>query len=337
MKKFLCRLSIVIPIDLVWHLLMKPVTLSIAELGIYWQYGTTSFVFIMLTLVWQCCSPYRKSCCNGRWTEVLFCLFPAEVFLMAVFAQWHFEIFVYLVLFLAAVEFFIRIKVGRRQKKKHLLQRASLAILTAVCAVPCLVVVFCYDCLSPSYTADEDVWVILQSPAEEEESGSEDDIYEQNRALFRCLSEENWAEYSMEEKITVMQKLADFETSCLDIPKIPVTAELLGGYTLGQYSSETEEMWLNSKYLATYSLEECVETLCHEIYHFFQDYLIKNMDWDAEIMQNVYFSELRSWKENQENYKTSWSDGYDAYEQQPLETSAEEYARKETAKLLSYT
>jgi len=53
-------------------------------------------------------------------------------------------------------------------------------------------------------------------------------------------------------------------------------------------------------------------------------------------MNSAYFTELRELMDSQENYKSAWSYGFDAYENQPLEVAAREYGEKETARIMTY-
>ncbi len=142
--------------------------------------------------------------------------------------------------------------------------------------------------------------------------------------------------FSRQEKITVLQRLTDFETKILGIPSVTISAGLMGGYTLGAYSSETNEIRVNTKYLDSSPAEKCIDTICHEVRHSLQFQIVSAIDWEDPVYQISYFDELRSWLQNQENYKNSQIHGYEAYENQPLEVDARDYAAKETEKIMSY-
>lgn len=79
--------------------------------------------------------------------------------------------------------------------------------------------------------------------------------------------------------------------------------------------------------------KESLKTLCEEIYHAMEDYLVTNMDWNLSVINTQYFQELCDWRENLDNY--IWSD-YDEYIDQPIEASAKEYAEKEGNAILEY-
>lgn len=67
-----------------------------------------------------------------------------------------------------------------------------------------------------------------------------------------------------------------------------------------------------------------------------QAQIVKSVDWNNSIFQTPYFDELRSWRDNQKNYKNMWVYGAQEYKDQPLETDARSYEKNETAKIMSY-
>lgn len=83
-------------------------------------------------------------------------------------------------------------------------------------------------------------------------------------------------------------------------------------------------------------MEECIDTICHEVRHSLQFQIVSSIDWDNPVFQTAYFDELRSWLRNQGNYKSAWLYGLEEYESQPLEVDAREYAESETEKIMSY-
>ena len=111
---------------------------------------------------------------------------------------------------------------------------------------------------------------------------------------------------------------------------------MIGAGTLGAYDNETNQMWINTEYLANSSTDECIQTLCHEVHHAYVNYLASSLDWDDPVLNTAYFKELREWVNNQKNYKSAWRYGFDAYENQPIEVAARSFAEEETALIKSY-
>lgn len=104
-------------------------------------------------------------------------------------------------------------------------------------------------------------------------------MYQENQLLWHCFEHDKWKSYSIPEKITVMQRLTDFETEILGIPSITITADLIGAYTLGSYSDETNEILVNTKCLDSSPAEECVNTICHKVQHSLQFQIVSSIDW----------------------------------------------------------
>lgn len=161
-------------------------------------------------------------------------------------------------------------------------------------------------------------------------------IYEKNIEILLCFREELWRGYSIQEKTTFMQALADMEAEILGIPSVPLMTEKLEAFTLGSYLSKTNEIRIDIEHLAKSSAEECIDTICHEISHSWQHFLVDNIDWESDISKNPYFNQVRAWKENQDHYIQPAGTAFDSYESQPVEISARAYAEEETTRILSY-
>lgn len=346
MKKAIYKCSIAFPLMMILYSFFELVALSVSELGLYIQPASTRFLIVMFTVLWLCCSPLKKYCCNGTLTELLFNLMPVELVLMFAFAQWYFTIFAVLVLLLITVEvaLFVLLRRDERSRcfsqKLHraynaaLRQYAMLAIVL-ICSIPCLISFFVHGLQSPIYQAQPEIADQLFPETEKSSDNGMDNPYQTNYRLWSCFQDDNWKRYSINEKITILQQLVDFESDVLGIPTIPVTADFIGELTLGEYSLKTNEMWINTEHLALSPAEDCITTICHEVYHSFQNYLVSTLDWENPAVQTSYFDELRAWLENENDYKGAiW--GFDIYESQPLESSARKYAAEETAKIMSY-
>lgn len=95
-------------------------------------------------------------------------------------------------------------------------------------------------------------------------------------------------------------------------------------------------MYINTEHLANSSEKDCIQTICHETYHSMQWYLVSTLDWENPALESAYFDQVRVWRENEDSYKSAWKFGFDAYENQPLEATAREYAEKESAVIMNY-
>ena len=347
MKRIIYKASIIIPLAMIFYSFIEPFAFCVPEIGLYMEIWSSRVMIVMVTVIWLCCSPFRKGTCNGTVTELLFNLVPVEFVLMLVFAQWHFAVSLSLAIVVLVGEIAL-FRVLRKDEQKHkfsrkrhrryqfVFRRCSVLGIAAVCAIPCIMSLF-YGFESPTYKATEELWNQLLSEKEiAEDTEEQDDPYKNNTELWDYLQEKNWNQLSIQEKITVAQKLVDFECDVFGIPTVSVTAAMIGYTTLGAYDNESGKMYVNTEHLANSSVKEVVNTVCHETHHAYIDFLIDNLDWDNPAMNSAFFSELKELMDSQENYKSASLYGYSEYANQPLEVAAREYAEEETAKIMTY-
>lgn len=355
MKKFIrtvfSKSLLIVTFMLLYIMMLERQTLAIPEIGLYIDYSRLKFLYMVISIIWLSCSSFQRSCCNGGWAEIFYHLVPVELLLMLIFAQWHFGIAVFAAAVLLCVEgvFLILLRKGKRRKAgdqryeerrrrryKDAFRKLTVTAIAVVCAVPCYMAVFVYQLRSPSYTASGDIEEWLSGENTETEAAEQEDAYQENIQLLQCFERKVWNGYNVKERITVMQGLVDFEAEVLGIPSVKISAEKLDYSTLGLYNSETKEIRIDLEYLMEAEVEECIQTVCHETYHSYQDYLVDNLDWDQEVVNSAYFEELRAWKENGYDYKNAWVSGFQAYKEQPLEEAARGYAEEECERILSY-
>lgn len=344
------HISILLPLFLIFYAQTESVSFSIPELNIFVETNWARHLIAAIVVLWLCCSPCRKSCCDGSWFQMLFNIVPIEIVMMLNLAQQNFAVFVAVGLIIIAADLllFIRVKIkensSRTADKVHkfdkvFFRRCTIAI-TAICLIPGSLYLLSHGMSAPTYQPKQDLLELHSASGGGEANDTVEansDIYQQNQELWSCFKEKNWKKkYSLQEKVAIMQLLADFETQLLRIPSININAGMIGTYTLGSYNDETNEIFINTKHLDRSSAEECIGTICHEVRHYMQAQIVKSVDWNNSIFQTPYFDELRSWRDNQESYKNIWVYGAQEYEDQPLETDARNYEKNETAKIMSY-
>lgn len=350
MAKKIWRGSVLIPLIVLYMVLTTYFTISIPEIKLYWNRSVTLFYCISVIVGWFSMSSLRKSCCNGHFTELLFNFVPVELISMLVFAQWHFVASILIALAFASFEIFLFRRVRREENRrefsekrhrhyKNIFCRCSILVALIITIIPCTFSIAIYGFRSPSFEAEQEIGNMIFLDMEETKK-SNSETYEEpdasSFALFHCFRKNTWSRFDVSERITVMQQLVDFESGQLGVPSIPVVAEKLDPYTLGEYSNAAKEMWIDLEHLMESPVDECISTICHEVFHSAQYYLIENINWKDDIFQSSYFDELRSWRFNSENYKRAELCGFDAYENQPIEIAARQYAESETQKVLSY-
>lgn len=348
MKRIIYKSSIILPLAMIFYSFIKPFAFCVPEIGLFMETWSSRVLIVMVTVVWLCCSPFKRGTCNGTFTELLFNLVPIEFILMLIFAQWHFAIALLITLTVAGGEIVLfralkkdeqkhRFSQKRHRRYQFAFRRCSVLGIAVLCTVPCLLSFFVYGFESPTYTATEELWnQLFSEPEDVVETDESNNLYEKNSELWGYLQEETWNRLSIQKRITVTQELVDFESDILGIPTISVTSAMIGTATLGTYDNETKQMWIDTEHLANSSVREVINTICHEIHHSYVDYLVNTLDWDNPAMNSAYFAELRELMNSQKNYKSAWIYGFDAYENQPLEVAARDYSEEETARIMTY-
>lgn len=348
-KRVIYKLSIIIPLFLIHYVLTNLISFSIPGLCIFIEPFVADFPIIIFTVLWLCCSPFKHGCCDGTLTELFFNLVPVEAVLLLNLAQWNLVIFIATALILFATLEYLYIVISNEENRhpssrrsrflyRVAFRKVAVAFITAISLIPCSISLFLYGFSSPVYQAEQEDG----EDAPPGDAGSPDpsvpkeNAYEKNRDLWALFDETSWKKLSIEKKVTALQRLADFEAGIMGIKAVSVTSKLIGLYTLGSYEPETKQIFINTEYLKSQSVEECIETICHEVRHSLQHQVVDSIDWEDPVYQISYFDEIQSWRRNQENYKNAWVYGQDEYEVQPLEVDASKYAEKETEKILTY-
>ena len=340
-------LFVILPLILLPVLIIKDISISISEISLYIYSRSLPGIYCALTAIWLCCCPLGRKCKKNR-DRILFCLVPAELMLLVIFAEYHFKtalVLFALWLFLSAAcvmfVFHEKLKLKKAGKKRHRLEGSAGRISITFCAVlfliPALFSIFVYRLENPVYAAEstqlEELTALYEARASET-----DDIYEANTELFLCFGDSAWQEMTSEEKITVVQALVNFEVT--EVLGVPDTIEVFSeknesSSLLGYYDEVENNIFINSDLLEESTAQNCLETICHETFHYYQHYLISSLDWDLEITGTWYFVQAAEWKYNSENYISASLSTYDLYSSQALETSAQEFAEQEAEKILS--
>ena len=350
MKKILCKISILLPLILFSKMLYSPnVALVIPQLHLYLTNYELLIWYTVICILWFAYSPFKAICKNNIY-EVLYNIFPAQLYLNFVFFQYNNILFFALIL--CAIVIIITLFVGdyyktkkeimnnddSHSKKRMRLYKSQykkyiLVIISVILMTPSLFALFKYNLNAPVLKHNKKTSISLS------DNKISENPYEENGELFKVFSDNNWNKISKEEKITALQTLADFECkNILKIPEVTINAVLLEDeFALGQYINEEEEIEINIQHMLNNSSEACLETVLHELHHAYVDYLVKNYEniEDSEISQTMYFDELKEWKYNELHYVHAIED-YDLYENQAIEKDASEFAKKELSNIKKY-
>lgn len=157
--------------------------------------------------------------------------------------------------------------------------------------------------------------------------GTEEQTISNNIDMVLKLQAEEWCSLSTNEKLNVLQCVANIEAHYLGISnELNVGASNLPEYTLACYSDASHTIYLNLEHLENDPVDEVLNSCCHEAYHSYQHRLVDAYNEASEDVQK-----LRVYK-NTVHYVDEFGayvDGYEdfcSYYSQQCEKDARTYA-----------
>lgn len=144
------------------------------------------------------------------------------------------------------------------------------------------------------------------------------------------LQEEEWVKLQTQEKIEVIQCVANIEACCLGLPhELNVAVSNLRKSTLACYDDDTYTIYIDLDYLESESPYGIVTTLCHEARHAFQHRLIDAYNNTDEEYQGLsIYSSAISYAQEFSDYDNG-DENFDDYYYQNCEVDSREYAESE--------
>lgn len=145
----------------------------------------------------------------------------------------------------------------------------------------------------------------------------------------------NWDRLNSEERSDILYEVMKYEASVLGIPapKLQVV-NTQRELTLGSYDNLSKTISLNNFYLGQNSLDECLRTAMHELYHAYQDSVIDILnELPISVRDNSYFNKAVEWQFADKNYVEDHKN-VNTYESNALEVDARAYANELVDKYL---
>ena len=274
---------------------------------------------------------------------VITLLLPYELY--TVFAYWayfrHFRILLYIILFLPFLGsglFFSCIPVHPRRSHSHShvlfspRLRKSLLVIRAIftiCGVLLIVLALILDINGGIPSTGSDKLSLVPH--------ADSNIINENLDVLINLSEAHWDNLSLQEKLNVLQTVANIEKQRLGIPHdLLVTAQLLDDSMAGCYNHRNKTITIALSVLDRSFSEStpshALEIITHECHHAYTHTLIELYESSASQYQSLScFDAVREYKQEYSNYKngSEGADFYDYYSQR-VEIDARTYAQKAT-------
>lgn len=141
------------------------------------------------------------------------------------------------------------------------------------------------------------------------------------------LQEYEWTRLATQEKIDVLQVIANIEANYLGLPnKLNVQVSDLEEDTLGCYVDETYTIYIDVEHIENDSSYAILESCCHEAYHSYQHRLVDAYkDADESLQALRLYKNVRFYEKEFADYSDGSEDILTYYFQQ-CEIDAREYA-----------
>lgn len=118
------------------------------------------------------------------------------------------------------------------------------------------------------------------------------------------LQEEEWAKLSTQERLDVLQTVANIEATYLGLPhELNVTVKALDETTQGHYDDSTYTIAINADHLTEDPAHDLVETVAHEAYHAYERRLVDLYYATGSQERNLLlFGRIEEYRDNFDNY-----------------------------------
>lgn len=154
-----------------------------------------------------------------------------------------------------------------------------------------------------------------------------EDAMDSNIEVICLLREDAWANLSVEERVNVLQVVADIEALHLGIPRVPVSADIVvDAGTLGYFRPSEKRITLSKDYLANCLGHSALDSILHEMYHAYQHEVVEvyeSLDEDAKKL--ALFNNAAQYSYEFANYSDGSTD-FHAYYSQACELHANQFA-----------
>lgn len=158
----------------------------------------------------------------------------------------------------------------------------------------------------------------------------------ENRAQTLCLLDSGrWKELTPQERMNVLQAVADVEGERLGLPhELNLRADDLQGTVIGQYADGTHSISVDLDYLERLQPLELVETVAHEAYHAYQHRLVELYE-ETELKQLQLLQTAAVYRQEFASYVDGTEDLY-RYAGQQVEQDSRAYADAAVCRYLEF-
>lgn len=135
---------------------------------------------------------------------------------------------------------------------------------------------------------------------------------------FDEIKPEIWQRLEEPERLAALQQVENEMADVQSRPSVEVVADEMGEKSFGYFDGE--RMHVSADALRSDNVSENVDTVIHEGRHAYQQYAIDHPGFHHDS------AEVEAWNENMEDYLSVQMYGQEAYQNQPVESDAWDYA-----------
>ena len=164
-----------------------------------------------------------------------------------------------------------------------------------------------------------------------------DTLVSNNMDTIELLRADDWYQFTPEKRLMVAQTIVNLEVAYLGLPSaIPVGTASLEENTLAHHVSEKNIIEININKLDSMTAFRFCKTICHEVYHSYQDCQIRARNQVEEGLSGLaMFRDAEIYEFEQYNY-IDGDDDMIGYENQRLEKDADDWGEKRAYYYLYY-
>lgn len=165
-------------------------------------------------------------------------------------------------------------------------------------------------------------------------AGERADLLAEFSEELSSLQDERWKKLTLQQKIDLMQLVAQIESGYLGLPdELMVCCETLQPNLKGSYEHENRTVRISQDHLLYDGPADCVRTILHEVYHSYQYHLCSIYEGLDRQYQSMYFLRDASNYMYEFEHYTGGSEDFSEYYNQQCETDSRAYA---DSRLLAY-
>lgn len=164
---------------------------------------------------------------------------------------------------------------------------------------------------------------------------------EQEKSII-VLTEEEWQEKSVDEKLNYLKTIADYECDKLGCKKTKIAGKALqekqSAYQGAYYNKKTDAIIISIYELKQASYIDSVITVIHEVRHRYQKEVVSFIEENSINIKDTnlkLFKEINNWADSMSHY-SDYSEGEKDYFDQAIEKDAREYSEIEAERILRH-